>query len=162
VVALTIFTALVVTTLRAYRSEWTRPPRRRVHGALLVALGLLPVAVVLSRVVPVVPYSPGAQAGFYGVALALVATLVASVVWLAETPAARLRLPLGGALAAVFLALLLGRDLVFYTPVWRLLNGALFVVAGVLVGGVVWAVRRQDAPIHRDRSGVSGDRVSDD
>jgi cytochrome c oxidase assembly protein subunit 15 len=110
----------------------------------------------------VVPYSPGAQAGFYGVALALVATLVASVVWLAETPAARLRLPLGGALAAVFLALLLGRDLVFYTPVWRLLNGALFVVAGVLVGGVVWAVRRQDAPIHRDRSGVSGDRVSDD
>jgi cytochrome c oxidase assembly protein subunit 15 len=162
VVALTIFTALVVTTLRAYRSEWMRPPRRRVRDALLVALGLLPVAVVLSRVVPVVPYSPGAQAGFYGVALALVATLVASVVWLAETPAARLRLPLGGALAAVFLALLLGRDLVFYTPVWRLLNGALFVVAGVLVGGVVWAVRRQDAPIHRDRSGVSGDRVSDD
>jgi cytochrome c oxidase assembly protein subunit 15 len=156
VVALTIFTALVLTTLRAYRG-WTRPPLRRARDALVVALGLLPVAVVLSRVVPFVGYSPAAQAGFYGVALVVFAALVASVVWLAETPLQRLRFPIGGALAAVFLVLLLGRDLVFYTPVWRLVNAALFVVAGVLVGGVVWAVRRRDVSPRTDPPGVSSD-----
>ena len=49
VVALTIFTALVLTTLRAYRDRWTRPPLRRARDALVVALGLVPVAVALSR-----------------------------------------------------------------------------------------------------------------
>ena len=157
VVALTIFTALVLTTLRAYRDRWTRPPLRRARDALVVALGLVPVAVALSRVVTVVPYTPAAQAGFYGVALALFAALVASVVWLSGTPAARLRLPVGAALTATFVALLLGRDLVFYTPTWRLVNAALFVLVSLLVGGVVWAVRRRDVSRPADVRGVSSD-----
>jgi cytochrome c oxidase assembly protein subunit 15 len=157
VVALTIFTALVVTTLRAYATAWTRPALSRARLACLVGLGLVPVAFVLSRVFAPVPYSPAAQAGFYGVSLALFAALVAGLVWLGETPAARLRLPLAIALAATFGALLLGRDLVFYTPTWQAINTLLFVLTSVLVGLVVWALRRQDAPAPRDTHGVSGD-----
>jgi cytochrome c oxidase assembly protein subunit 15 len=157
VVALTIFTALVVTTLRASAGRWTRPALDRSRGALALALGLLPVAVLFSRVVPLVPYTPGAQAAFYGASLALFAALVAAARWLADTPAARLRLPVGGALAATVGTLLLGRDLVFYTPGWRAVNGGLFVLAGVLVGGAVWALRRREVPAGRDAPGVSGD-----
>jgi cytochrome c oxidase assembly protein subunit 15 len=157
VVALTIFTALVVTTLRAYSARWSRPALDRARLAGLVALGLVPVSFVLSRVFGVVPYSPAAQAGFYGVSLALFASLVAAAVWLGETPAARLRLPVVAALAATFGALLLGRDLVFYTAGWQAVNTLLFVLVSVLVGAVVWMLRRQDAPTPRDSHGVSGD-----
>jgi cytochrome c oxidase assembly protein subunit 15 len=157
VVALTIFTALVLTTLRAYGDAWRRPPLRRARLALVGALGLVPVAIALSRVVSLVPYTPAAQAGFYGASLALFAALVAGAVWLGATPASRLRVPVGGALAAVFLALLLGRDLVFYTPIWRTINAALFVVVSLIVGGVVWAIRRHETPRSTDSLGVSGD-----
>jgi cytochrome c oxidase assembly protein subunit 15 len=157
VVALTIFTALVLTTLRAYSSRLTRPPLDRARFALVGALGLVPVAVVLSRVVSLVPYTPAAQAAFYGVSLLLFAALVAGAVWLAETPVSRLRLPVGGALAAAFGTLLLGRDLVFYTPTWRTANAALFVLVSAFAGVTVWAIRRQETPQPRDTVGVSGD-----
>jgi cytochrome c oxidase assembly protein subunit 15 len=157
VVALTIFTALTLTTLRAYAAEWRRPPLRRARLALVGALGLVPVAIVLSRVVSLVPYTPAAQAGFYGVSLALFAALLAGYVWLGGTPAARLRLPVGGAIAAAFVALVLGRDLVFYTPTWRTVNAALFVAVSLLVGATVWAIRRRDTPQSSDSIGVSGD-----
>jgi cytochrome c oxidase assembly protein subunit 15 len=157
VVALSIFTALVLTTLRAYSNRWRRPPLRRARLALVVALGLVPVAVVLSRVVSLLPYTPAAQAGFYGVSLLLFGALVAGTVWLAGTPASRLRLPVGGALAATVGALLLGRDLVFYTAGWRTVNAALFVLVSALVGGTVWAIRRRDAPARGDTMGVSSD-----
>ncbi|WP_372910711.1 heme A synthase [Salinigranum sp.] len=157
VVALTIFTGLVVTTLRAYAGRWTRPALDRVRLACLVALGLVPVSVALSRVFTLVPYSPAAQAAFYGAALALFASLVAAVAWLGATSASRLRFPLSAALAATFGALLLGRDLVFYTATWRAVNTLLFVFVSLLVGGVVWALRRQDTPVRRESPGVSGD-----
>ena len=156
VVALSIFTALVVTTLQAYSDRWTRPPLRRARLALVVALGLVPVAVVLSRVILAVTYSPAAQAGFYGVSLLLFAALVASADWLAETSVSRLRLPVGGALAATFGTLLLGRDLVFYTPTWRAINAFLFVAVSVLLGATVWALRRQ-ADTGHDTPRVSSD-----
>jgi cytochrome c oxidase assembly protein subunit 15 len=157
VVALTIFTGLVVTTLRAYAGRWTRPALDRVRLACLVALGLVPVSVALSRVFTLVPYSPAAQAAFYGAALALFAALVAAVAWLGATSASRLRVPLSAALAATFGVLLLGRDLVFYTATWRAVNTLLFVLVSLLVGGVVWALRRQDTPAPRESPGVSGD-----
>lgn len=157
VVALTIFTALVLTTLQAYAGRWTRPALDRARLACLVALGLVPVSVALSRVFTAVSYSPAAQAGFYGVSLALFAVLVAAAVWVGETPASRLRIPVYAALTATFGALLLGRDLVFYTPTWRAINTLLFVVVSLLVGVVVWALRRQDAPSAPDAHRVSGD-----
>ncbi|WP_236639644.1 COX15/CtaA family protein [Salinigranum halophilum] len=157
VVALTIFTALVLTTLRAYSTTWTRPALDRARLASIVALGLVPVSVVLSRVFTAVSYSPAAQAGFYGVSLALFAALVAATVWLGETPASRLRVPIVAALGATFGALLLGRDLVFYTPAWRATNTVLFVLVSLLVGAVVWALRRQDTPVRQESRGVSGD-----
>jgi cytochrome c oxidase assembly protein subunit 15 len=158
VVALCIFTALVVTTLRAFAGRWHRPPLGRARLALVVALAALPVAAVLSRVVLVVPYHPPEQAAFYGVSLVLFAALVAGVAWLGETAtAARLRPLVVGALAAVFGALLLGRDLVFYTPAWRAVNAALFLVAGGLLVTSVWLVRRDADDRPAATVGVSGD-----
>jgi cytochrome c oxidase assembly protein subunit 15 len=154
VVALTIFTALVLTTLRAYAGAWTTPRGRRLDRALLGAAVLLPAAVLFSRVVPLVAYGPAQQAVFYGLSLALVATLIAAWRWVARRGR---RLALSGALAALFVALLLGRDLVFYTPAWRAFNALLFLVAGVLVAGVAWLNRREWDEEPTDRLGVSGD-----
>jgi cytochrome c oxidase assembly protein subunit 15 len=156
VVALTIFTALVLTTLRAYAGSdpATRPLGGRLDHALLVAVGLLPVVVLCSRVVPAVAYGPGAQAVFYGASLALVATLVAAASWTDRRPR---RLALYGALGALFVALLLGRDLVFYTPAWRTVNAALFLVVAVLVASVAFVVRRESGDESSGRFGISGD-----
>jgi cytochrome c oxidase assembly protein subunit 15 len=152
VVALTIFTALVLTTLRAYAGEWTVPRNRRLDRALLGAAVLLPVAALFSRVVPLVAYGPAQQAVFYGVSLALVAALVAASTWAGR----RLRLVLYGALGALLVVLLLGRDLVFYTPTWRAFNALLFLVAGLLVAGAAWLNRRSRGEEPTDRLGVSG------
>ncbi|MFB6195356.1 MAG: heme A synthase [Haloplanus sp.] len=140
VVALAIFSLLVSTALSA-RDENT-PPLSRVRRALLVALGALVASALLSRVFTPIPYSPAAQALFYGAALLAVAALLAATRWLAESTVSHLRLATGLALASLFGGMLLGRDLVFYTPTVRLVNAAAFLLAGAAIVAATVLARR--------------------
>ncbi|MFB6303229.1 MAG: heme A synthase [Haloferacaceae archaeon] len=141
-VALTIFTALVVTTLRAYEGRMADAPRDRARRTLPVALAILLVAAVLSRLVPVYPYTPAAQAAFFGVSLALYAALLAAGRWLALGAADRsVRLLVGVGVAATLVVMVLGRDLVLYTATVRLVNAAVFAVGFVAVGLAAWRIR---------------------
>ncbi|WP_251328349.1 COX15/CtaA family protein [Haloplanus pelagicus] len=140
VVALSIFSLLVWTTLSA-RSQ-CGPTRSRIRQALGVALAAIVVSVFLSRVFTPIPYSPGAQALFYGAALVGVAALLAATRWLAATTVAHLRFVTGTALALLFAGMLLGRDLVFYTPTVRVVNAALFVLSAAVVVVAALLARR--------------------
>ncbi|MFB6255396.1 MAG: COX15/CtaA family protein [Haloplanus sp.] len=131
VVALTIFSLLVWTTLSA-RADGD-PPLPRVRRVLLVALGAVVVSAFASRAFTPTPYGPAGQAAFYGASLLAVAALIAATRWLAVSAVPRLRFATGGALAALFAGMLLGRDLVFYTPVVRVVNASLFLLAAALV-----------------------------
>jgi len=139
VVALTIFSLLVWTTLSARTKT---PTLARVRQALLVALGALIASVFASRVFTPIPYGPAAQAAFYGAGLVAVAALLAATRWLAATTVSSLRVATGTALALLFVGLLLGRDLVFYTPTVRLFNAVVFLLAGTIVVAVALLTRR--------------------
>jgi len=154
VVALTIFSLLVWTALSA--REATGPALERVRRALLVALGALVVAVLASRVFTPTPYGPAGQAVFYGASLLTVAALLAATRWLAGSAVPRLRLATGTALASLFAGMLLGRDLVFYTPTVRIVNAAAFLLAGALVVAAAVLARRAGA------DGRAGSLVSSD
>ena len=140
VVALSIFSLLVWTALSA-RSE-RGPALARVRTALGVALAGIVASVFVSRVFTPIPYSPVAQALFYGASLVGVAALLAATRWLAGTAVAHLRYATGTALALLFAGMLLGRDLVFYTPTVRLVNAACFVLAGAAVLAATLVARR--------------------
>lgn len=141
--AFTIFAALALTTLRAYRGRFRRSAAERVRLGLLASLGLLAVSAVFTRATPVLEYVPPAQALFVATALATFATLLAVFVWIPATALAKYRPVVGAALVAVFLVTLLGRDLVAYTTGARLANAALYGVAFVLVAVVTWVARRE-------------------
>jgi len=140
VVALTIFSLLVWTALSARTNG--DPPLPRARRALLVAFGALVASVLASRVFTPTPYGPGGQALFYGASLLAVAALIAATRWLAASPVPRLRLATGTALGLLFLGMLLGRDLVFYTASVRLANAGVFLLAGALVAATAVLVRR--------------------
>jgi cytochrome c oxidase assembly protein subunit 15 len=142
-VALTIFTALTLTTLYAARGAFDRPPLRRTRSVLVLALGALLASALFSRVVPVVPYTPAAQAAFVGTSLSLFASLLAATVWVRRAGNQVAGYLTGTAMAAVFLVLLLGRDLVFYTPTVRTVNAALYLLSGGLVAAATWLASRE-------------------
>jgi cytochrome c oxidase assembly protein subunit 15 len=150
VVALSIFSLLVWTALSA-RSE-RGPALARVRTVLGVALSGIVVSVFVSRVFTPIPYSPVAQALFYGASLVGVAALLAATHWLGDTAVAHLRYATGTALALLFAGMLLGRDLVFYTPTVRLVNAAFFVLAGAVVLAATLVARRARRD---DRPGVA-------
>ncbi|ESS06158.1 MAG: uncharacterized protein required for cytochrome oxidase assembly [uncultured archaeon A07HB70] len=137
-VALCIFTALTVTSLRTLEGSYDDTGRERARRALLAAAAVVAVAALFSRVVPLVPYLPAAQATFVGVGLAGYASLVAAVRWLPARSAARVAALV--AAAAVLVALVLGRDVVIYTAAARVVNAvalglavSLAAAAGLLV-----------------------------
>jgi cytochrome c oxidase assembly protein subunit 15 len=140
VVALAIFSLLVWTTLSARDGDGGDPSRIRL--ALAVALAGVVASAVVSRVFTPIAYSPAAQAAFYGASLVAVAALLAATRWLGRGPAAPLRTVTAAALLSLFGAMLLGRDLVFYTPTVRLLNAALFVAAGGAIVAAAALTRR--------------------
>ena len=144
VVALGIFSALVVTTLLASEGTFERAPLRRIRSALVASLAILPVAAAFSRVGGVLGYTPASQAAFLGVSLSMFASLVAATLWLGDTRVARLRYVTGAALAFLFGAVVLGRDLVYYTPAVRNANVALFVLVGALTAVAAWVTYRRD------------------
>jgi cytochrome c oxidase assembly protein subunit 15 len=153
-VALAIFTALTVASLRALEGSYDGTERERARRALVAAAAVVAVAALFSRVVPLVPYAPAAQATFVGVGLAGYASLVAAVRWLPGRSSARV---LGfAAAAAVLVALVLGRDVVLYTATAQAVNAAALalavtfaVVAAVLVDP---ATGSPDGPLADDRT----------
>jgi len=144
--AVSIFGALTLATLWASEGSYRRPPRERARSALLASLGVVAVSALFSRVTFVLPYDPGTQAAFTGVTLALVGALLAATLWLSRAGTPGLAALAGGALALSVLVLALGRDMVIYTGTVRLLNGAAFLLAAVLVGVAAWTLSRRDAP----------------
>jgi cytochrome c oxidase assembly protein subunit 15 len=155
IVALSIFTLLTLTTLSAYRDHHRRPPRSRSRLAVGVALGALLVSGLFSRGVPLLSYSPGAQAWFYAISLLAVAALLATVVWLQSVDRRGAWLA-GSALAVLFVSMLLGRDLILYTTTVQSINFGLY----LLTVGLVVATQlrlRSEAPSVAIRQSTKSD-----
>lgn len=139
--ALSIFGALVLSTLSAYRGHHERSAFDRSRLALGATLVLVPVNFLASRVTTLVEYGPPAQAVFILTALAAFAALIAAIVWLPETRLAQYRRGALVAAGAMFLVMLLGRDLVVYTDEARLANGLLYLVGFAATAAVAYAAR---------------------
>ena len=145
-VALTIFTLLGLATLWAFLDE-RAVTATHLRRALSLGVGGLLVGAVLSRAVPLLTYSPGAQGWFYAAGLLAHLGLLSAVVLtphaaLREAVARRTRGLAGAALALLFCTLLLGRDLVLYTATWRLINRVALVGALAAAPGALLVVRR--------------------
>ncbi len=136
-VALTIFSLLVVTTLDGYHNHHRRPPGRRSQLAFGVAVGALLASGLFSRAVPLLSYSPGAQAWYYTLSLVAVVSLLAAVYW-ADSADRFGQVFAGGALGLVFVTMLLGRDLVMYTAAIQELHLLLYLAAIALSGVGLW------------------------
>jgi len=146
-VALVIFTSLGLATMwGGSRTHSTRLLR----GALTVALIGMLISAVFSRAVPLLTYSPGAQAAFYVAGLSAHLGLVASFVAVTSddtgasdhaSHAKTVRRLVAAALVAHVSTLLLGRDLVLYTAGWQRVNIAALGLALALTAGAVWTTR---------------------
>ncbi len=143
-VALTIFTLLALTTLFAYREHHRRPPRNRSRLAFGVALGALLISGLFSRGVPLLSYSTGAQAWFYAVSLVAFVALLAIVLWVGSIDPRSQQLA-GVALGVLFVTMLLGRDLVYWTATVQLVNFSLYLGAVGLVGVGLWRLLASDS-----------------
>ncbi|SEO66639.1 cytochrome c oxidase assembly protein subunit 15 [Halogranum amylolyticum] len=153
-VALTIFTALVATTLFAYERHLRRSALVRTRHALLAALTLLPVSALVSRAPGLLSYTPALQATFVLVSLPVFAALVVAVYWAGVAGLTRERLATLPVVGLVFVHLLLGRDLLIYVGSVRLLNVAVLVAAFLGLAVVVWAVYRRDGGTSTPSQGV--------
>lgn len=150
VVALVIFTLLSLTTLFAWLDA--RGKRRVDAGArtllrrsFAAAAGLLLVAATMNRAVPLVTYSPGAQAWFYAVALAAHFALLAAILIASATARSTAATVGGVAIGALFATMLLGRDLVLYTATWETVTRVTLAVAILAAVGGFWLVSRGDS-----------------
>ena len=150
----TIFLALTYTTLTSSERA-VGTPAERVRTALRVAAAGVGVSVLVSRAVPLVGFGPWMQGGFYLVALATVAALLGAVRWLGALGRPRLRAATALATLTHLGAMVLGRDLVYYTATVRGLNLALALTAAALVAGTLWSVETD--PERADRAGAPTD-----
>jgi cytochrome c oxidase assembly protein subunit 15 len=148
VVALVIFGSLVLTTLYAggHERNWQRTAR----NGLVLAVIALPIGAVFSRVTAVPEYSQPAQAVFYAVSLLAVAGLLAAIVALGRVGQGSLRMGAVAALTFTLGHLLLGRDLVFYTPSIQRLNAGLLIAAFAFTVATAWLAYRRT---RRDEAG---------
>ena len=137
IVALSIFTLLSLTTIYSYRDQYQRPPTDRTRLALGVALGALLFSGLFSRGVPLLQYSPGAQAWYYAGSLLAVFALLAAYHWLADIDSFGRTLA-GVALGVLLTTMLLGRDLIAYTTTVELVNFGLYVGLLGLVAAGLW------------------------
>ncbi|WP_049906460.1 COX15/CtaA family protein [Halorubrum aidingense] len=151
IVALTIFTLLALATIWGGGRGSPKLLRIATGIALVGILG----SVVVSRAVPFVTYSPGAQAAFYVTGLAGHLGLVATVAYATEAVGSgyagvdrdavgTVRTLAAGSMAALIVTLLLGRDLVLYTSLWQQFNLVALGVAVALAAGAAWVVRSID------------------
>ncbi len=153
IVALCIFTLLALTTIWGGKHGGSKRLLRVAVGIALI--GVLASA-VFSRAVPLVTYSPGAQATFYVAGLAahlgLVTALVAATAGIRgedatidPSTARTVRTLVAGSMAALVTTLLLGRDLVLYDAFWQQVNLAALGASLVLAFGAAWVLRSADA-----------------
>ncbi|MFW6321408.1 MAG: COX15/CtaA family protein [Halohasta sp.] len=151
VVALTIFSLLTLATLFAFQDHYRRPPRARSRLAVGVALGALLVSGLFSRGVPLLSYSPGAQAWYYAVSLLAVGALLAAIVWLSPVDRRGTWLA-GGALGVLFVTMVIGRDLVVYTTTVQQLNFVLYLLTIGIVAVAGWRLRTDRQAMSTRRS----------
>jgi cytochrome c oxidase assembly protein subunit 15 len=90
--------------------------------------------------VPLLSYSPGAQAWFYAVSLLAVSGLLAAIFWLSSVDRFGKRLA-GGALGVLLVTMLIGRDLVVYTGTVQQINFGLYLFTLGLVAAGLWRLR---------------------
>jgi len=135
----TIFLALTYTTLTS--TENGAPNLTgRVQTALRAAAVGAGVSLLVSRAIPLAGFGPWMQAAFYLVALATLAVLLGSIRWLGVLDRPRLRAATTLATLAHLGAMVLGRDLVYYTATVQNLNLALALTTLTLVAGTLWSV----------------------
>ncbi|ERH13699.1 MAG: uncharacterized protein required for cytochrome oxidase assembly [halophilic archaeon J07HB67] len=135
----TIFLALTYASLTSSERA-VGTPTERVGTALRVAAVGAGVSLLVSRAIPVVGYGPWLQGGFYLAALTTLAALVAAVRWVGALGRPRLRAATALATLAHLGAMVLGRDLVYYTATVQNLNLALALTTAALVAGTLWSV----------------------
>jgi cytochrome c oxidase assembly protein subunit 15 len=151
IVALAIFTLLALATIWGGGRGSPQLLRIATGIALVGILG----SVIVSRAVPFVTYSPGAQAAFYVTGLAGHLGLVATIAYTTEAVAAgyagvdrdtasTVRTLAAGSMTALLVTLLLGRDLVLYTTLWQQFNLVALGVAVALAAGAAWVARSID------------------
>ncbi len=150
--ALGIFTLLGLVTLST-GSVGTLNSLRRVLGASLVVL--LP-ATLLSRPLPLLTYSPGAQGWFYIFALGAGFGLLAAAFWSVRRDRRRVSRASAVALVGLFVTLLLSRDLVLYTNTWQSIHLGVVAVTLLATGAALWFAR-DPGTTPRSTPPVSGD-----
>lgn len=161
VVALVIFSSLGLATFWADSGgDGAGSATSRIRLALLASLGLLVASAVFSRAVPLLTYSPGAQAWFYGLSLSAYLALLSVVVETFERDgiprARRIRSIVVVAIGLLLVTLLMGRDLVFYDAAWQFVN--LFALVGALAGvaAATWLLVRESPSAPRGGPTGSG------
>ena len=136
-----IFVLLTVTALVVRRETPSRPFALRVAAVgAVIALGV-------SRAIPVVPFSPAVQTVFFLVTLTTLGALLAA----GRAAGGRRRIAIGAVGSLLFVTMLLGRDLVYYTQTVRLGNAVLAVLVAVAAVGLAVTDGRRSRP-ERDRS----------
>ena len=149
IVALCIFTLLGLATVWGGTGGVSLRLCRIAAG---VAIGGTLVGALFSRAIPLLTYSSGAQAAFYlaglsahiGLLTVVAATTEATVGGISgfgRSTARRVRGLAAGSMAALVATLLLGRDLVLYTAVWRRANLVLLALAFSLAVAAAWMLR---------------------
>ncbi|MCL9816689.1 COX15/CtaA family protein [Natronocalculus amylovorans] len=148
-VALTIFTLLLLTTLEAYRNHHRRPPGKRAQLALAVTFVGLAMSLPFSRATPMLVYDAAGQSWFVTGSLIAYVGLVATIVWSWNTDRVVSTLASVG-VTALFVTMLFGRDIVAYTGTVQLVN---LVLIGIIAVSVVAGLWRTTGGITTDSSG---------
>ncbi|SEH49886.1 cytochrome c oxidase assembly protein subunit 15 [Halopenitus malekzadehii] len=161
IVALLIVTLLGVVLLGRDGPGAKRDGPERLRIAAGIGIGGILLGALFSRAVPLVTYSPGAQAAFYlwslvGFLGLLALALRTPATTIADQTARRVRTLAAVALAALFVTLLLGRDLVIYPGFWEGVNRLLLAVVVVATAAAGWTLARADRPPESESGSVGG------
>ncbi|UIP01153.1 COX15/CtaA family protein [Halobaculum sp. CBA1158] len=152
-----IFALLTYGTLLAYRGRFSRGTLSRIRVAVGVGLAGLVVAWALSRLSPVIAYSPAVQALFYAASLATFGALLASAMWLNERGEIAAPAAVAAAATLLFVGMVFGRDIVLYTAAVRFVNWLVFALATALTAGAAWSLRGAEPEVERPVYGSTDD-----
>ncbi|WP_284014361.1 COX15/CtaA family protein [Halobaculum litoreum] len=152
-----IFALLSYATLSAYEGRFSRDALSRSRLAVGVALASLLVAWVVSRIDPVPSYSPPEQALFYAVALLAFGSLLAATLWLGELDEVVPRAATGAAAVLLFVGMVFGRDIVFYSAAVEFVNWLVVALAVASTLGAAWLLRGVEPEVEQPVYGSTDD-----